>query len=206
MSSSNSGKGKNGKRPEGQAKSLTQRLDRNLGLATSIPPERLLRALPLQVLYSLRSERQLMEELKYNLLYRVLRRGHQQANSPAHALELHGRARRSREDVGRAEAAPGLRHDPDPGLGRQQRLAPEQRPHPQRGAPLPAHHGRAPRRNGPKRTYRWVLESLRTLRYELLNVPAKIATPGGRPELRLAAAPETQQRITRALERLDEAV
>lgn len=36
----------------------------------SIPPERLLRALLLQILYSVRSERQLMEELEYNLLYR----------------------------------------------------------------------------------------------------------------------------------------
>ena len=36
----------------------------------SIPPERLLRALLLQVLFSVRSERQLMEELEYNLLYR----------------------------------------------------------------------------------------------------------------------------------------
>ena len=65
--------------------------------------------------------------------------------------------------------------------------------------------GAPERRNGPKRTYRWVLESLRTLRYELLNVPAKIATPQGRPQLRLAAAPDTQRRITRALDRLDQA-
>src|SRR5258705_340820 len=36
----------------------------------SIPPERLLRALLLQMLYSVRSERLLMEELNYNLLYR----------------------------------------------------------------------------------------------------------------------------------------
>lgn len=36
----------------------------------SIPPEQLLRALLLQVLYTIRSERQLIEELKYNLLYR----------------------------------------------------------------------------------------------------------------------------------------
>lgn len=36
----------------------------------SIPPERLLRALLLQMLYSVRSERLLMEELDYNLLYR----------------------------------------------------------------------------------------------------------------------------------------
>jgi transposase len=36
----------------------------------SIAPEKLLRALLLQVLYTIRSERQLMEQLNYNLLYR----------------------------------------------------------------------------------------------------------------------------------------
>src|SRR5215468_11210373 len=36
----------------------------------SVAPERLLRALLVQVLYSIRSERQLMEQLDYNLLYR----------------------------------------------------------------------------------------------------------------------------------------
>jgi len=36
----------------------------------SIPPEQLLRALLLQVLYTVRSERLLMEQLDYNLLYR----------------------------------------------------------------------------------------------------------------------------------------
>jgi len=36
----------------------------------SVPPERLLRALLLMVLYSVRSERQLMEQLNYNLLFR----------------------------------------------------------------------------------------------------------------------------------------
>jgi len=35
-----------------------------------IPPERLLRALLLQVLYSVRSERMLMEQMEYNLLFR----------------------------------------------------------------------------------------------------------------------------------------
>src|SRR4030095_9753442 len=35
----------------------------------SIPPEQLLRALLLQVFYGIRSERQLMEQLDYNLLY-----------------------------------------------------------------------------------------------------------------------------------------
>ena len=34
------------------------------------PPERLLRALLLQMLYSIRSERMLMEQMEYNLLYR----------------------------------------------------------------------------------------------------------------------------------------
>lgn len=36
----------------------------------SIPPERLIRAQLLQVLYSIRSERQLMEQMDYNLLFR----------------------------------------------------------------------------------------------------------------------------------------
>ncbi|MFQ5515887.1 MAG: IS1380 family transposase [Myxococcota bacterium] len=65
---------------------------------------------------------------------------------------------------------------------------------------------RAPERpNGRKRTYRWVLESLRTLRYEVLNLPAKIARPEGRTELRLAAAPETRRRIEDILDALPEA-
>ena len=38
----------------------------------SMPPEQLLRALLLQVLYTVRSERLLMEELDYNLLFRWL--------------------------------------------------------------------------------------------------------------------------------------
>jgi transposase len=36
----------------------------------SIAPEKLLGAMLLQVFYSIRSERQLMEQVKYNLLYR----------------------------------------------------------------------------------------------------------------------------------------
>jgi transposase len=36
----------------------------------SIPPEKLLRALLLRVLYTVRSERMLMEQLDYNLLFR----------------------------------------------------------------------------------------------------------------------------------------
>lgn len=36
----------------------------------SIPPEKLMRALLLQVFYSVRSERQICEQLRYNLLFR----------------------------------------------------------------------------------------------------------------------------------------
>ena len=36
----------------------------------SVAPEKLMRALLLQVLYSLRSERQIVEQLRYNLLFR----------------------------------------------------------------------------------------------------------------------------------------
>ena len=36
----------------------------------SIPPEKLLRALMLQVLFGIRSERQMVEQLRYNMLYR----------------------------------------------------------------------------------------------------------------------------------------
>jgi hypothetical protein len=63
----------------------------------------------------------------------------------------------------------------------------------------------APRANGRKRTYRWVLESLRTFRYEVLSLPAKLARPQGRAELRLAAAPDTQARIRKILNTLPEA-
>ena len=40
------------------------------GSRESIPPERLIRAQLLQVLYCLRSERQLVEQINYNLSYR----------------------------------------------------------------------------------------------------------------------------------------
>jgi transposase len=39
----------------------------------SIAPEKLLRALLLQVLYTIRSERQLMEQLDYNILLSLVR-------------------------------------------------------------------------------------------------------------------------------------
>ena len=65
-------------------RAIRERVDRALGRISpelgriyargmgrpSIAPEKLLRALLLQVLYTIRSERQLMEQLDYNLLYR----------------------------------------------------------------------------------------------------------------------------------------
>ena len=63
----------------------------------------------------------------------------------------------------------------------------------------------AHRVNGHKRTYRWVLESLRTFRYEVLNLPAKLARPEGRSELRIAASEDTQERIEQILNALPEA-
>jgi len=53
-------------------KALSREFDRmysDIG-RPSIPPERLLRALLLQILYTIRSERMLMEQLDYNLLFR----------------------------------------------------------------------------------------------------------------------------------------
>jgi len=49
--------------------SLFQAMYSSMG-RPSIPPERLLRALLLQKFYTIRSERQLMEQLDYNLLFR----------------------------------------------------------------------------------------------------------------------------------------
>jgi len=53
-------------------RALSRRFDRLYakGGRPSIPPEQLLRALLLQALYTIRSERQLMEQLDYNMLYR----------------------------------------------------------------------------------------------------------------------------------------
>jgi Transposase domain (DUF772) len=53
----------------------------------SIPPERLLRALMLQAFYTIRSARQLMEQIDYNLLYRC--------DPPAKAHRGHSMTRRS---------------------------------------------------------------------------------------------------------------
>jgi Transposase domain (DUF772) len=80
---------------------------------SSIPPEKLLRALLLQAFYSVRSERQLMEQLQYNLLFRwfvglamdVPDLGH---NSVDQELRAAARGRDRRPVLpGRCCAAPG---------------------------------------------------------------------------------------------------
>jgi hypothetical protein len=59
------------------------------------------------------------------------------------------------------------------------------------------------RKNGRKRTYRFVLQSLRTLRFELIHLPAKLARPSGRRELRIAASAAGRERVTRVLDALE---
>lgn len=59
--------------------------------------------------------------------------------------------------------------------------------------------GAKPRRNGRKRTYRFTLPSLRTFRFEILDLPGKIARPAGKTQLRIAAAPDSRRQI-RAIE------
>ncbi len=54
------------------------------------------------------------------------------------------------------------------------------------------------RPNSRKRTARVRFPSLRTLRFELIQLPGRIARPGGRQTLRLAASERTQARIREA--------
>jgi hypothetical protein len=60
--------------------------------------------------------------------------------------------------------------------------------------------GAKQRPNGRKRTYRFRLPSVRTLRFELIHLPARIARPQGKNALRIAAAPASRKRI-REIER-----
>jgi len=53
----------------------------------------------------------------------------------------------------------------------------------------------SPRRNGRKRTYRHRFLSMRTLRFLAIHLPARVARPAGRSELRIAAAPTTRRRL-----------
>ena len=65
------------------------------------------------------------------------------------------------------------------------------------------HTGAAHRPRTRKRTCGWVFESLLTLRFALLQQPARLVRPAGRPELRFAVAPSTQRRIERSLQRVE---
>ena len=58
-----------GQRGAGTAQWSVQLIYADTGRA-SIAPEKLLRAMLIQVFFSVRSERQLMEQVRYNLLYR----------------------------------------------------------------------------------------------------------------------------------------
>ena len=62
--------------------------------------------------------------------------------------------------------------------------------------------GARPRKNGRKRTYRFTLPSLRTFRFEILNLPGKIARPAGKLQLRIAAAPDSQTQIRKIEQKL----
>ncbi len=54
----------------------------------------------------------------------------------------------------------------------------------------------APRRPATwKRTCLWVLQSLQTLRFELIDQPVRLVRPAGRTQLRFAVSPPTQRRI-----------
>jgi hypothetical protein len=66
------------------------------------------------------------------------------------------------------------------------------------------HTGAARKPRSWKRTCDWIFESLQTLRFELLQQPARLVRPAGRTELRFAVAPHVQRRIERSLQRIDQ--
>ncbi|MFQ5700170.1 MAG: IS1380 family transposase [Myxococcota bacterium] len=49
-----------------------------------------------------------------------------------------------------------------------------------------------------KRTFDYVFQSIQTLRFELIQQPARLVRPQGRPELRFAASPTARKRIEAA--------
>lgn len=53
-----------------------------------------------------------------------------------------------------------------------------------------------------KRTFGWIFQTLSTLRFELIHQPVRLVYPQGRAQLRFAVPPAAQQRIGRALQRL----
>ena len=69
-------------------------------------------------------------------------------------------------------------------------------------ARISAHLGVEERRNSRKRTARVRFLSLRTLRFELFQLPGRIARPGGRWRLRIAASERSRARIRAAQQAL----
>ena len=59
--------------------------------------------------------------------------------------------------------------------------------------------GAKKRPNGRKRSYRFQLPSVRTLRFERIHLPARVARDPGRSELRITAARSSRRR-TREIE------
>jgi len=57
--------------------------------------------------------------------------------------------------------------------------------------------GAARRPRTRKRTFAYVFQSLATLRFELIHQPARLARPGGRPQLRFAVSPTARSEIRR---------
>jgi hypothetical protein len=56
-----------------------------------------------------------------------------------------------------------------------------------------------------KRTFDYVFQSMRTVRFELIHQPMRLIRPAGRPQLRFARSPRSRQRIQRAQHRLGKA-
>jgi transposase len=71
----------------------------------SIPPERLLRALLLQVFYSIRSERLLMEQLDYNRSFQKKDSGNDDPNA---GRDFHGEQRSNQTHQSKTDPDAGL--------------------------------------------------------------------------------------------------
>jgi hypothetical protein len=106
----------------------------------SIPPERLLRALLLQAFYTVRSERQLMEQLDYNLLFRwfvglsaddsvwcdrILQKPGSAARRRYRGKVFHKRSQPAAGEQAAVERALLGRRDLDRGLGQHEELCTE---------------------------------------------------------------------------------
>jgi hypothetical protein len=65
--------------------------------------------------------------------------------------------------------------------------------------------GASKRRRSRKSTFAYLLQSLRTVRFELIHHPARILRPNGRLRLRISTAPVARHRIQRAIRQLPRA-